>query len=352
MAESLPTSVSAFTHRRARADSTASFAFYDDEEPEESPFIDDEDAESRGRADLDDMWFGEEAADEDDSTDVSADLERQAPDNDYVLHRRASTLSRGSVRSRLLRRDSGLSGESQFGRARFSQKTHMVNEDLYIVIAGFRTSRVGMVVYILLCILTFGLAWLLFRWVPKWYIKLTGKPSTLRDCEWVVIEVSYAPAATRTCRSLHCQNSWNEMAILDVNDRPYGRSISTVFGTPDKVTSYLFDEDQDPILRDLRTLDYRYVRFFYHPARDKFLLCHGWKDPAWTDVRAVRSGVDSDEKSHRELVFGDNLIDIEQKSTFRLLVDEVRLSLFVLMCVVRLTSTRSSTHSTSSKLQA
>lgn len=113
------------------------------------------------------------------------------------------------------------------------------------------------------------------------------------------------------------------MAILRVSDKPYGRPISTVFGTPDKVTSYLFDEDQDPILRDLRTLDYRYVRFFYHPVRDKFLLCHGWKDPAWTDIRAVRSGVDSDEKSHRELVFGDNLIDIEQKSTFRLLVDEV-----------------------------
>lgn len=113
------------------------------------------------------------------------------------------------------------------------------------------------------------------------------------------------------------------MAILPVSNKPYGRPISTVFGTPDKVTSYLFDEDPDPILRDLRTLDYRYIRFFYHPARDKFLLCHGWKDPAWTDVRAVRSGVDSDEKSHRELVFGDNLIDIKQKSTFRLLVDEV-----------------------------
>jgi cation-transporting ATPase 13A3/4/5 len=185
----MPTSVSAFTHRRARADSTASFAFYDDEEPEESPVVDDEEEEARGRGDVDDMRFGEETADEDDSTDVSTDLERQAPDNDYVLHRRASTQSRGSVRSRLLRRDSGLSGGSEFGRARFSQKTYMVNEDLYIVIAGFRTSLVGMTVYVLLCILTFGLAWLLFRWVPRWHVKLIGKASTLRDSEWVVIEV-------------------------------------------------------------------------------------------------------------------------------------------------------------------
>ncbi|KAB5563391.1 hypothetical protein GE09DRAFT_1112275 [Coniochaeta sp. 2T2.1] len=306
MAESMPTSVSAFTHRRARADSTASFAFYPDEEPDESPFIDDEYEESRGRLDVDDMRFGQEIPDEDDSTDMSADLERQAPENDYVLHRRASTQSRGSVRSRLLRRDSGLSGGSEFGKARFSQKTYMVNEDLYIVIAGFKTSVIGMTVYVLLCTMTFGLAWLLFRWVPKWHVKLVGLTSTLRDSEWVVIE-----------------NSWNEMAILDVRSKPYGRPLSTVFGAPDKVTSYLFDDDPDPILQDLRTLDYRYVRFFYHPAKDKFQLCHGWKDPAWTDIRAVRSGVDSDEKSHRELVFGDNLIDIEQKSTFRILVDEV-----------------------------
>jgi cation-transporting ATPase 13A3/4/5 len=189
MAESLPTSVSAFTHRRIRADSTASFAFYDDDqEPDESPIIEDTDEETGLAGGIDDMRFGEETADEDDSTD----LERQAPDNDYVLHRRASTQSRGSrgsVRSRLLRRDSGLSGGSEFGRGRFSQKTYMANEDLYIVIAGFQTSAVGLTIYVLACILTFGLAWLLLRWLPRWHVKLVGRPSTVRDCEWVVIEV-------------------------------------------------------------------------------------------------------------------------------------------------------------------
>ncbi len=86
---------------------------------------------------------------------------------------------------------------------------------------------------------------------------------------------------------------------------------------------YVLDEDQDPILRDLRVLNYRYVRFFFHPLRDKFVLCSGWKDPAWNDVHTIRAGIASDEKSHRTLVFGANMIDIEQKSAFRLLVDEV-----------------------------
>lgn len=186
MAESLPTSVSAFTHRRARADSTTSFAFYTDEEPGESPFREDDDDQSQFTGVADDHRYSGDMADEEDSTD----LERQAPENDYILHRRASTQSRGSVRSRLLRRDSGLSAGSDFGKARFSQKLYMANEDLYIVIAGFRTSLLGQAVYLLSCVSTLGLAWLLFRWLPRWHVKLTGRQSTVRDCEWVVIEVS------------------------------------------------------------------------------------------------------------------------------------------------------------------
>lgn len=115
------------------------------------------------------------------------------------------------------------------------------------------------------------------------------------------------------------------MAILDVEKRPYGLSLSTVFGTPDKMSAYMLDDDHDPLLPELRSLNYRYVRFFFHPLRDKFLLCNGWKDPAWTDVRAIRAGIDTEEKGHRDIVFGANLIDIEQKPIFRLLVDEVSL---------------------------
>lgn len=115
------------------------------------------------------------------------------------------------------------------------------------------------------------------------------------------------------------------MAILNVDSKPYGRPLSSVFGSPSKTAVYILDEDPDPILRDLRTLNYRYVRFYFHPLLDKFLLCNGWTDPSWTDVRAIRAGIDSEEKSHRDLVFGDNLIDIEEKSVFRLLVDEVGL---------------------------
>ncbi|KAL2163138.1 hypothetical protein VTH06DRAFT_6974 [Thermothelomyces fergusii] len=304
VAESLPTSVSAFNHRRARADSITSFSFYQDERElgelgeleQAAPFAD-------GRpslGDLDELPFDDEFEEQDGSTDME-------PGDDNVLLRRASTQSRGSVHSRLLRRDSGVSAGSGHGANRHSQKVYMVNEDLYIVIAGFRTSVAGFSLYLLLCLFTCGLGWLVFRWLPRWHVKLVGKSSPLRDCDWVVVE-----------------NQWNEIAILDVESKPYGRPLSTVFGTPGKMTSYLLtDEDQDPILQDLRMISYRYVRFFFHPTRDKFLLGAGWKDPQWSDVRELRVGITSEEKTHRALVFGENLIDIEQKSVFRLLVDEV-----------------------------
>lgn len=113
------------------------------------------------------------------------------------------------------------------------------------------------------------------------------------------------------------------MSVLDIHRQPYDRPLSSVFGAPEKLFAQLFEEDADPILSSLRTINYRYVRFFFHPLKDKFVICNGWKDPTWTDVRRLRSGIDNEEKEARESVFGRNLIDIEQKSIPQLLVDEV-----------------------------
>ena len=107
-----------------------------------------------------------------------------------------------------------------------------------------------------------------------------------------------------------------------MRDVAYGRTLSTVFGqSPEEYHPLNFDPD--PELERLRMVDYRYVRFCYHPGRGKFVLCNGWQDPSWKNVMDIRSGLEGGEKESRELVFGQNMINIEQKSTFQLLVDEV-----------------------------
>jgi hypothetical protein len=119
------------------------------------------------------------------------------------------------------------------------------------------------------------------------------------------------------------KNQWGELVLQAVQTHEYGRSLSTVFGSSEKKYANSYDEDDDPVLEELRILDYRYMRFCYHQLKDRFVLCNSWKDPAWTDVRSIRAGIDGDTKEIRELVFGKNLIDIQQKSIGQLLVDEV-----------------------------
>lgn len=260
----------------------------------------------RRSSDVGDLEFGVIDDEDGEEDDDSSDRHYQASRDDYVLRRRSSTYSRSSVHAHLLRKDStGTVGSFRL-HGRTSQKIYMVNEDLTIAVAGFRTSRTGSILYLLLCISTLGAAYLLLRWLPRWYVSILGRQCPLRSCDWVVIE-----------------NQWGELSIMPVRSRPYGRPLSTVFGLPEKLFSDVLDEDVDPILDDLRTLDYRYVRLCFHPLKDKFLMSTGWKDPNWTDIRLVRSGLDSDEKGVREIVFGHNLIDIEQKSMGQLLVDEV-----------------------------
>lgn len=99
--------------------------------------------------------------------------------------------------------------------------------------------------------------------------------------------------------------------------------MSTVFGATRSKVVLSYDEDDDPIIEDLRLLDYRYMRFSFHPLKDRFVLCNSWKDPTWVDVKSIRAGIDGDEQESRELVFGKNLIDIKQKTIPQLLVDEV-----------------------------
>lgn len=121
----------------------------------------------------------------------------------------------------------------------------------------------------------------------------------------------------------YTQNQWGEFTVQNIPKCHYGHSISTVFGSTEKEQSLEYDEDDDPVMTHLRFLDYRYIRFCFHPLRDKFVLCSNWKDPKWTDVRSVRGGLDGDERYRRELVFGQNQIDIQQKSIPQLLIDEV-----------------------------
>lgn len=131
-----------------------------------------------------------------------------------------------------------------------------------------------------------------------------------------------------------------------MGSQPYGRPLSTVFADS---LLHTLDEDGDPTMASLQFIDYRYMRFFYHPIEDKFSLINGWKDPAWTNAKVMREGLDADERDSREQLFERNAIEIHQKTIPQLLVDEVG-SLFMVSSAVS-DNFRPSIPSTSSKWQ-
>ena len=314
MSESVPTATSTFAYQRSRRDSTASFQFYDDdldfdseEWPEdEEAVLDEQDALERQETLDADTAFMETEADVD-SDRRSSDGYARRPSTKGRKSSDLSRRSRTSAESPLLKRHhSGGSDTSGYRvGGRVSQKIYILTEDMTIVVAGFKTSLFGFALYICISVLSLGAGYLILRWMPKWYVKLVGKTTPLSKCDWLVIE-----------------NQWGEMAVQDLNKQSFGQSLSSVFGYSEKGKLTDYDEYDDPIMDQLRILDYRYIRFCFHPVKDKFVLGNTWKDPAWTDITTVRAGIDSDEQESRERIFGKNVIDIEMKSTMQLLTDE------------------------------
>ncbi|GAM86777.1 hypothetical protein ANO11243_047970 [Dothideomycetidae sp. 11243] len=317
-AESVPTATSTFGHRRERADSTTSFTYYEEDRDADEDSADwtPDEAVIDEEADLDELDGSEHFGDSNgyaarDSDDLESG--RRASIRPSMRSRKSSGGSRRTASSRasasvpLLRRKS--SSDSQRSGwdtgSRVSQKVYLATEDMTIVIAGFKTSLVGYTIYLCLCVFTAGLGFLLFRWMPRWRVRLTGASTPLSHADWVVVE-----------------NQWNEMAVHHLRVESTQLALSSVFGNSSRQKYQDYDEYDDPVLDELRILDYRYIRFAFHPLKDKFVLGNTWKDPSWTSIQSVRTGIDADDHEQRERIFGKNLIDIEDKSIGQLLVDE------------------------------
>lgn len=130
-----------------------------------------------------------DSAIEEESTNglVEADIESR---RSSFMSKRLSQ-SRDSAEHPLLSRHISASsyGRERRHGSRLNQKVYIASEDLTAVFAGFTTSPAGFALYMALCILTGGLAYLLFRWLPRWRVRLIGKATPLGKCHWIAIEV-------------------------------------------------------------------------------------------------------------------------------------------------------------------
>lgn len=195
------------------------------------------------------------------------------------------------------------------------QRFYIAEEDLVLGIAGYKTSRIRLYIYYFISIATFGLFYLLLRWLPKYKFSFYGEKVPLAKAEWVVAETEHG-----------------ELTIIDVHRQWYNRSLSTVMNVPhlDQMTESNTSSsnehseprlDLNPVIPILISFEYRYLNFYYSPIEDIYKTNTNWVDLDW--LHHVRDGLNKDSYEDRSLVFKENSLELKEKTNSQLLVDEV-----------------------------
>ena len=262
-------------------------------------------------------------------------------------------------------------------RRRAQQAIYIPDEDLQLYLVGLRVTRLRAALWATACILSAGSLWLISRWVPRIWIRAVATQSTssstnagsgsskdddFAKAHYIVVESAWhephvlplgktrfttpVPLDTVFPASLEAPPAHRDDVAhpnYAQDDEESGQDGST-FGSaaPDS----RFDltngaagggEDTLPraqgakatppaVIKELKSVNYRYYKLLLHPGTGDFRLVRDWKDPKWTSgggVSSLRVGLRSATASFRERLFGQNAIEIEARSVPQLLVDEV-----------------------------
>lgn len=191
------------------------------------------------------------------------------------------------------------------------QRFYIAEEDLVLGIAGYKTSKFRLQAYYILCVLTFGLAYLLLRWLPKYRFSVYGVKVPLAKAEWVVIETEHG-----------------ELDVVDVQRKWFNRSLSSVMNVP-QLHDLSAHEDLstlniDPNIPILISFEYRYLKLHYSPVEGIFKTNTNWVDPHnWADLNHTRDGLSKDAYDDRVLVFNENSLQLKEKPISQILKDEI-----------------------------
>ena len=172
-ASSVPTSFSAFAHRGSRTNLA-------DEERVTKFFA------SEFDSDADDVLTEIDAEEEERHSVLSS----RASETSSVIAPSISDLERSSEFPLIRRKSSERRSEGSISdKVRATQKLYLADEDMVIVLSGFRTRPLRLLIYRLLCFFTLGTFYLLMRWFPRWRLRFLAEAMPLSEAHWVVIEV-------------------------------------------------------------------------------------------------------------------------------------------------------------------
>ncbi|KAG0368660.1 hypothetical protein BGZ54_001471 [Gamsiella multidivaricata] len=195
---------------------------------------------------------------------------------------------------------------------RCKQRVYLEEEDVELTFTGYRFRQTRLYLYYLLCVLSGGIVFLLGRWMPQRYIAFVARKCEMSKAECIVV-----------------QNEWGQMTMEPVFTKYYGGPIDSVFSSEQMEEQVDGDDDSydetvtTGMLHDMRYFDYQYIRFIYNPTVRLFMQNSQWKDPDWSRAANCGRGIGRETYQERTMVFGQNIIDVQEKTVGQLLVQEV-----------------------------
>ncbi|WVQ96650.1 hypothetical protein IAU59_003756 [Kwoniella sp. CBS 9459] len=236
------------------------------------------------------------------------------------------------------------------------QTVVLPDEDLSIRFTCYRTDPFRNALWWMACILTFGALGLVGRWVPKIWVRFLGKETAFDEAKegsWLVVETPYGDihiiplqiiaypyplstvfpqsivlqpgtAGSSTAPSLRGQNGIALGSPTPPSHALNGEPAGGVGGAKDLMPDVEPGKTTwEETMGFLKVMEYRYTKFALDPATGRWAMIRDWRDPKWTSARAVAHGLDSHVREQRNVLMGDNIIDIASKSIAGLLIDEV-----------------------------
>eukprot|EP00833_Pecoramyces_ruminatium_P004660 jgi/Orpsp1_1/1178692/evm.model.c7180000066372.1 len=198
------------------------------------------------------------------------------------------------------------------------QQKILLNDDLIIILNGYREIPIKKFIYYVLCIGTLGIFYLILHWFPKLKLKIIGTTVPITNASELFIE-----------------NSWsNNVTHVKVRRNAFNGKISDIFPKySDKnrkqfnqcnITNSQFENANITHNFELKYFIYQYIRFVFNPITLEYEQIINWKDPNWDSIKSTSNGIESVEiYTQRKKIFGQNIAQITQKSTLSFLLDEV-----------------------------
>jgi cation-transporting ATPase 13A3/4/5 len=181
------------------------------------------------------------------------------------------------------------------------QVLHLAHDELQMCITGYKTHIGGILLYYALIVLSLGLLYLVFRWMPHWRVRLIGYRVLLEQAVWITVE-----------------NSFGQYDIVPI------KRITVSDAQKQDIFATTESNEQVPThLLHLHVFEYRHVRFVCHPDQGTFMDISAWRDASWTQVASLFRGTTRELVEERLTLFGPNLIDVEMKPVGTLLMEEV-----------------------------